>query len=345
MRPSLTLRVLSRRAVLEGAAAVGALATLPACETDGPVLKADETGAGDTGATLLDSIDPITTNEDFYVTSCCGTPAVDAAVWTLIVVAGGETVAALRYSDLEAMPARDREHTLECIGGGPHYQAISNAVWSGLPLPEIFASLGVTVPTDAVELKITSEDGYTTSLPVADLDKPVWLVWRMNGTPLPPEHGYPARLLVPGRYGMKNPKWIFALEFITQPYLGFWEQLGWSNEATYQPNTLIRSPGLADTVSAGPLRVLGTAFAGSDPVVSVEVSVDGGAHWEAATIDYAPGPDVWTLWHWDWEPTPGEYLVQARCTTASGAVTSVDPEGTGSMDGYDGSMAVTVTVE
>lgn len=337
-RTSVRLSLVSRRELVRGAAALGALG-VAACagEEDG---KAD-----DTGPYVPLTIDPITPNEDFYVTSCCGTPEVDGATWSLSVRAGGVELTTVDLAGLDALTPRDKEHTLECIGAGPYAQAIGNAVWTGLPLLEILAQLGVEVPDSAVEIKLTSADEYTTSLPISDLDKPVWLVWRMNGEALPDRHGYPARLLVPGRYGMKNPKWIVALDFVDEPYLGFWESTGWSNDASYQANTLIRDPRDNQAVPEGQYRIVGTAFAGSDPVESVEISFDGGATWEDVTIDYSPGADVWTLWHVDWIATPGVWDIKVRCTCASGATSNENPDGTGYLDGYDGSMLVTVAVD
>lgn len=327
----LTVRFTSRRELVVGLAATG----LAACAGEGG-------GVTDSGTEPPpDPIAPITPNADFYVTSCCGTPAVDAADWSLTIRDPTSELATLDLAALDAMAARDREHTLQCIGANPYNHAISNAVWTGLPLVEILAALGVTVPAAAVEMVFTGADDYTTSLPVSDLDLPVWLVWRMNGEPLPPEHGYPARLLVPGRYGMKNPKWIVDLSFVTEPYLGFWESYGWSNEARYKANTLVSHPARQATVQAGPVRVQGTAFAGGDPVVTVEVSVDGG-DWVSATLDYAPGADVWTLWHHDWEAEVGQHTVQVRCVTASGGGSIASAEGSDGLEGYDGSMMVEV---
>jgi DMSO/TMAO reductase YedYZ molybdopterin-dependent catalytic subunit len=324
------LRVLSRRDLMVGAAAA---AGVVACDPD----KAD------TPAVLAGALTPITANDDFYVTSSNGNPEVDGATWALTVRTGGEVRATIDLVWLEEQAARDREHTLECIGANPYNLAISNAVWTGLPLHELLTTLGVEVPADAVEMVFTGADGYTTSLPVGDLDRPVWLVWRMNGEPLPFPHGYPARLLVPGRYGMKNPKWITDLSFSPTPHIGYWESNGWSNDATYKANALLYAPERREMVEAGPARILGMAFAGSDPITKVEVSIDGGA-WAVATLDYAPGADIWTLWHFDWEAVVGARVIQARCTTASGATSIADSNGTSGLDGYNGSMEVEVEV-
>jgi hypothetical protein len=280
---------------------------------------------------------PITPNQYFYVTSCCSTPEVDVSTWALSIKNRGVEIASIDYARLTKLPARKKEHTLECIGAGPGFLGISNAMWTGLPLSEVFQAMRVQVPPGTIELVFRSVDDYSASIPVADLQKPAWLVWLMNGVALPAEHGYPVRLLVPGRYGMKNPKWIASIDFVEQPFTGYWDQMGWSKEAVYQPNTLLPYP--VDDVPAGELVVSGTAFAGSDPIVSVEVSVDGG-DWRRATLDYAPGPDIWTLWHYDMVLDPGPHTFQARCTTRSGAQSNPSPNDN-YYDGYDGSDLVT----
>ncbi len=333
-RPRVHLQVLSRREILAGLGATGALA---ACDDGG--LGAKDTA--ETGAAPPAELTPITSNEDFYVTSCCGTPEIDGSSWSCLVRDGERALASLDLAWLTARSAREREHTLECIGAGPYNLAISNAVWTGLPLSEIFEALSVSVPAEAVEIVFLGEDGYSTSLPVSDLDLPVWLVWRMNGEPLPAKHGYPVRLLVPGRYGMKNPKWIVEIAFSAEPYTGFWEGYGWSSTATYKANALVAAPERRATVEAGAVTARGMAFAGSDPIAQVQVRVDEG-DWQDATLDYNPGADIWTLWHLDLELAPGAHTLQARCVTASGAESVADPEGSEGLEGYDGGMAVEV---
>jgi DMSO/TMAO reductase YedYZ molybdopterin-dependent catalytic subunit len=293
----------------------------------------------------------ITPNAEHYITTCCGTPEVDAAKWSIAVLDQGTTLGKFGLALLDSLATQTKEHTLECISAGPHNLAISNALWTGLPLLDVLKAAQIAVPTGRTTVKFTAADDYTTAIPFEDLAKPVWLVWRMNGVPLPPEHGFPARLLVPARYGMKNPKWITAIEFLDQPYTGFWESRGWSDPAPYQPNTLIRlAPGDMHfqtgevQVAPGLVHVVGSAFAGQDPIASVEVRVDDGA-WQPAVIDYAPGPGIWTVWHFDWAAkTLGKHHVRARCTTASGAKsldTSTDLVG---LNGYSGSTQVTYEV-
>lgn len=337
--PRLAWRLFSRRELLVATASVGALAACDSGEADGDTAAFTTTGS-DPGTTVTEAgnLPPITSNDDFYVTSCCATPTVDPVSWAMAISHEGAQLATIDLPFLESLTARDREHTLECIGASPGNQAISNAVWSGLPLKEILGLLGVATPDGAIEMKFTGADGYTTALPIADLELPVWLVWRMNGVALPEQHGTTARLLVPGRYGMKNPKWITALEFIHEPYVGFWESLGWSNTAEYRPNAFIRDPGTRAERPAGALTLLGTAFAGSDPIASVECSVDGGATWSPARLTYQNGADIWTLWRFDFEVEPGEYTLAVRATTVSGALTG--DIGGSDLAGYNGGMEI-----
>ena len=334
-------------AVADGNSADVALDSAPV--DSAPVDSAvDTSAAGDAAATGLvqDPAGPtaaITPNAQHYVTSCCSSPTFDPNVWALQILDHGKVLLTLSWAQLDALPAKIKEHTLECIGTGPFSQSVSNALWTGLPLAELLAQFGVAVPV-AKFLKITGMDGYSTGLPATDVQRPLWLVWRMNGAELPLEHGRPARLLVPGRYGMKNPKWLQVIEFTDDPHKGFWESQGWSDTAVYQAHTYIRWPRGPENLAIGTLRIHGIAYAGSDPVAKVEIRIDGG-DWQPATIDYAPGPDIWTLWHLDWPSSHGTHVVQARCTTSGGVTSSANPDGNDYSDGYDGSMMVSFAVQ
>lgn len=288
-------------------------------------------------------LDPITPNDQFYTYSFGPKPDLDIQTHQTVIAHEDEELARFDLPFLESLQPMDKEHTLECIGTNPRVQRIGNAVWSGLPLIDVMDALGVAVPASAVGLRLVGADTYHAGIPIEDLTEgPVWLVWRMNGEPLPFLHGAPARLLVPGRYGMKNLKWLTEIAFVDEAHRSYWTTRGWSEPAPYLPNTLIVNPldGVA-VVPSEAVRFVGTAFAGEDPVVAVEVSVDGGA-WQPANLDYAPGPAIWALWSWDWTPQPGSHTVQVRCVTLSGAASVDDPGGTNRLNGYDGSMQITV---
>lgn len=323
---------MDRRDLLKLAGSAGLLGAASGC--DRLVLMGDPRGAD-----LL----PITPNDAFYVYSYAQIPELDPSVHETVIAHEDTALARISLAFLEGLPARDREHTLECIGANPRIQNISNAIWGGLPLVEILDALGVEIPASAVGLRLIGVDGYDAGLPIEELaDGPVWLVWRMNGEALPLAHGAPARLLVPGRYGVKNLKWLAEIAFVDQPHESFWTTRGWSEDATVLPNTFVASPIEGLVVDVGSrVRFLGTAFAGTDVVRRVDVSVDGGP-WRRATLDYATGePSVWVLWSFDWTATAGDHEVRARCTTDSGAV-SADPEGTDPWSGWDGSMQIRI---
>jgi DMSO/TMAO reductase YedYZ molybdopterin-dependent catalytic subunit len=289
-------------------------------------------------------LQPITPNDRFYVYQYQEIPAIDPERHVVSVSVEGAEVATFDRAFLDGLPAREREHTLECVGARPGLQNLGNAVWGGLPLGEVLAALGVAVPPDAVDLAMFGADDYHAGIPVTDLvSGPVWLVWRMNGEPLPLAHGAPARVLVPGRYGMKNLKWPRELRFVREPHASFWTQFGWSEPAPYRPNTfVVQPPDGLEVVPDTVVRFVGTAFAGEDVIARVEVSIDGGP-WADAELDYATEqPGVWVLWSFRWRVPAGDHVVQARCTTTSGARSHPTSEGTAPLEGYDGSMAIRV---
>jgi DMSO/TMAO reductase YedYZ molybdopterin-dependent catalytic subunit len=137
---------------------------------------------------------------------------------------------------------------------------------------------------------------------------------------------------------MKNPKWITSIDFVDQPFAGYWDRMGWSKDAAYQTNALVHVP--VGDVPAGEIVFSGTAFAGTDPIVSVEVSVDGGP-WRPAKLDYAPGPNIWTLWHYDTVLEPQAHTAQVRCTTLSGSQSDPSSDDLDFADGYGGSELIT----
>lgn len=295
-------------------------------------------------------IDPITSNEDHYVYTVFPVPDLDPRTHRTSVKHEDTELASFDLAFVESLVLRDKEHTLQCIGSGPGNLAIGNAIWSGLPLLDVLGALGVEIPASAVGLRVIGADAnlytaehYHAGLPIELLETaPIWLAWRMNGEPLPLEHGAPYRLLVPGRYGVKNVKWPIEIALVDTPHVSFWTPLGWDENAVYKPNAFVISPADQVQLEAGQrTRFAGTAFAGTDPVIQVEISLDGGPCQEAV-LDYSAGPDIWVLWSWDWTASEGEHTLQVRCTTASGARSQPAPEGTNPWHGYDGSMQITI---
>lgn len=346
-----TVHLFDRREVLR----LGGVATLAGC--DQLVLPDVQLDA---------ALDPVTPTELFYVQSAFGTPDVDPDAHTLEVWDRGALLGAIDLAAVRSLTARTLEHSLQCIGARPEYLFIGNAIWGGLPFVELLDALGIPRPAPADSITFLGADGYHTSVPYTDLlgasdlgtDLPLWLVWEMNGDPLTAAHGAPFRFLTPGRYGTKNPKWPVRIDFIDGSHVGYWEERGWSDDATYRLNGLVLSPPDGLVVDEGTVRLLGSAFAGPRDVASVEVSADDGATWEPAAIDYTrgdvwegapvpynPGAQVWTLWHFDFQPpTPGRYAFVVRVRGADGAVTVDGFTGSGDRGGYPGGMRIELEV-
>lgn len=292
-------------------------------------------------------IPEITPTEDFYVYSCCGMPDIVEAAWTCVVRDRGEDRGIIDPAFLAAQEPEEIEHTLQCIGSSPRNPSISNALWEGLLLSDVLERLGIAVDPTITGIRLLGYDGYDAVIPASDLhDAPLRLVWRMNGAPLTPEHGFPARLLVPGRYGVKNVKWLQAIELLDAPFVDFWTTRGWDPDAVYRPNGFILGPAFGTTAPLGRTTLfVGTAYAGKDPVARVEITFDGFATTEDCILDYAPGANRWTLWHFPWTPrSAGRVTAQIRVTTESGAVSSENPSGTDPLGGYDGGAAIELDV-
>jgi len=172
---------------------------------------------------------------------------------------------------------------------------------------------------------MSAADEYFTAVPLdLALDERSLLAFEANGAPLSPAHGYPVRVLLPGVYGQKQPKWITSLRLAENYQQGTWEKKGWSDTATIHINSRIEYPhGTAgDHMLAGDsLQVAGVAFADLSGVVRVEVCADAGQTWSDATLYPGPTPMVWTVWDWEWKaPARGRHVLKARATDGNGNV-------------------------
>ncbi len=156
--------------------------------------------------------------------------------------------------------------------------------------------------------------------------EPTTLVaYQMNGEPLPERHGFPARVIVPGLFGEKNVKWVTRIDLVTEETKGFYEQQGWGPSFVVPTQSRFTEPGFGRPLKVGaPVTLRGTAFAGNRGIGGVEVSVDDGATWRRAQLEYASSPLAWVLWRYDWRPDrPGEYPLLVRAIDRAG--TPQDP--------------------
>lgn len=264
----------------------------------------------------------ITPNDQFYVVSKNPPgfdPIVEADRWALQLNGLVATAARLTYDELKAMPAIEQVQTLECISNAVGGDLISTARWKGVRLRDVLQRAGGLQPT-VIKLVFRCADGYKESLPIVDAIHPATLLaYEMNGEPLLPKHGFPVRLLVPGLFGMKNPKWITTIEAVDYDLRGYWEASGWSEEAVVK--TMSEFTGLPRLASVGEVVLGGVAYGGDRGIKAVEYSADDGKTWRPAEVKPPLGPFTWVLWAALWRPTaPGEYTLKVRARDGVGVL-------------------------
>jgi len=252
------------------------------------------------------------TAEFYTVTKNVIDPEVDAGSWRLEVDGLVAVPRTYGYADLEARSAEEEFVTLECVSNEVGGDLIGNATWSGIALADLLADVGADPAADWVAL--TCADGYTAGIPLAKaLDRRTIVALRMNGFPLTRAHGAPARIIVPGLYGMFHAKWLTRISLVQGEFLGFWQRKGWTNRGAIRTTAIIATP-RPDTVVTGPTTIGGVAFAGDRGVSRVEVSTDGGATWAPATLKApALSETAWVLWTFPFDPSEGgAYRVLVR---------------------------------
>jgi DMSO/TMAO reductase YedYZ molybdopterin-dependent catalytic subunit len=264
----------------------------------------------------------ITSNTDFYrIDTALAVPYVDPETWRLRV--HGMVGAERNYSlhDLMAMPLIERDVTLTCVSNEVGGDLVGNARWLGVPLAAILAD--VTPSPDADQVVSRSVDGMTIGTPSQTLTdgRDAMLAFGMNGEPLPVEHGFPVRMVVPGLYGYVSAcKWIADMEFTTfTAYDAYWVKRGWVQQAPIKLSSRIDTPRSGSRVS-GTVPVGGVAWAQNVGIARVEVRVDDG-DWQPAQLGGDGGVDSWRQWTWAWEPdASGSHTLQVRATDRDGQV-------------------------
>lgn len=272
---------------------------------------------------------PFTNADVFYTVSKNKffDPDLDQARWSLEINGLVGTPVSLTLTDLRAMPLAESAVTLACISNGVPARAIGNARWNGVRLRDVLERAG-GVDSSAVDLVWIGADNYTDSIPIAKaLDPETLLVWGMNGEPLPRAHGAPLRAIVPGIYGMKNAKWIEAIEVIDGDHQGYWQRQGWSDAAPYVTLSRFDVPRAGDRLVVGQSVTLGgIAFAGDRGVGRVEVGVgppdapSAPTLWMDADLQPSLGASAWRLWTCPFTPTAGRWRFTVRATDGRGDV-------------------------
>lgn len=282
-------------------------------------------------------------------------PFLDAADYALTIGGRVHKPMQLTLEEITTRPATTLAVTMECAGNGrarlsprPMSQpwlceAVGNAEWTGTPLAPVLEEAGLW--SDAAGVVFTGADRgvqggvdqwYERSLDLADATRPeVLLAYAINGRPLPPQHGYPLRLLVPGWYGMTSVKWLRAITVVDRPFEGYQQATAYHHRTSPDdpgvpvtrmlPRALMVPPGVPDFmtrtrfIELSAQVVEGRAWSGRGPVTRVDVSTDGGATWKTATLDEPASPYSWRRWTFRWDANgPGEYELCARATDAAG---------------------------
>jgi DMSO/TMAO reductase YedYZ molybdopterin-dependent catalytic subunit len=305
------------------------------------------TQLGDTPSAVLDAVPAsetfdavegvsslVTPNDDFYrIDTAFSPPQVDPADWNLTIKGMVDNEVTLTFDDLLAMDQIEEVITLSCVSNEVGGGLVGNAVWTGIPLATLLDMAGVQ--DGATQIVGRSVDDWTGGFPteIAYDGRPAMVALTMNGEPLPVQHGFPARLVVPGLYGyVSATKWLKEIELTTwEGYDGYWIPRGWAKEGPIKTQSRIDVPSNGATVPAGPTAIAGVAWAGLRSVDRVEVRIDDG-DWIEATLSGELSENSWRQWMISWDATPGDHTVQVRATDGLGETqpperTRVAPDG------------------
>jgi DMSO/TMAO reductase YedYZ molybdopterin-dependent catalytic subunit len=277
----------------------------------------------------------IVPNRDFYrIDTNLFVPRIDAATWSLSVDGKVDHPFQLTYAELLAMEMHEQYVTIACVSNEVGGDLVGNALWKGVPLRTLLDRAGVQA--GATQIVGHAFDDWTAGFPTAWLDDPdreALVAVAMNGDPLPPEHGFPARLIVPGLYGyVSATKWLTKIGLTTlEAFNGYWVPLGWAKEAPILTQSRIDVPKRGDTVKAGQVAVAGVAWAPDRGVSAVEVQVDD-QPWVRAELSAPISNATWVQWLFRWTATPGNHILSVRATDRTGevqtaAVTRPAPDG------------------
>lgn len=307
-------RILSAVPVSIFAVSVGALALRLLPDWYSRVFAAPEFG--------LRGISPaVTPVQNFYVVSKNFTdPSVDASGWRLKVGGMVDKPATLTLADLHAQPSTQQYVTLECISNNVGGDQISTGLFTGVRLRDLVTS--ASPQSGATWVSFQARDGYTESLPLSLVSgaPEILVAYELDGGPLPQAHGFPARILIPGHYGMKGPKWLDSIELAGSEQRGYWEQQGWDHNAVVKTMAKFDVPVDGDILKSGGIELGGVAFAGTRGISKVQYATDG-SHWVDANFDAPLSPLTWVVWRATWTPgSEGSYRLMVRAVDASGSV-------------------------
>lgn len=297
-------------------------------------LRPPEGGAGE--------VPPVTPTSSFYLVSKnFRDPIVVLNGWKLDVHGLVDRELVLAYADLASLPQASEIVTLECVSNPVGGRLMSTGRFEGPRLVDLLARAS---PKQAARhVVFRADDGYAESIPLDQLRPEMLVALTLNGTPLPNKHGFPARILIPGRYGMKGPKWLESIELVESALDGYWEAKGWNAGAIAKTTSRIDEPANGATVTGPTIMLAGVAFAGLRGISRVEWSDDAGTTWRSADLEPPISQFTWRLWHASWQPGRGLYTPMVRATDGSGAIQDSRPANS-FPDGSSGLHTIRVTV-
>jgi DMSO/TMAO reductase YedYZ molybdopterin-dependent catalytic subunit len=353
----------SRRAFMVRAGAIGVVAvgagllgrTLLEGQRSSPV------GVGPQVPPATDTVPPLTPDEDlsptipaitpivmpndrFYrIDTALLVPNVDTATWTLRVFGLVDRETTLTWEQLIALPMFEQYVTIACVSNEVGDKLVGNAKWTGVRLRDVLDMAGVQ--SASTQLVGRSVDGFTVGMPTAwvmDPSREPMIALKMNDQPLPRNHGYPARLIVPGLYGyVSATKWLKELELTTlEAFDAYWVPLGWAKEAPILTQSRIDTP-RGSVTDGATVPIAGVAWAPDRGISKVEVSIDGA--WRDAKLSTPISKATWVQWVTSWTATPGRHVIQVRATDGTGALQEETPSPP-APDGARGWHTVTIGV-
>ncbi|WP_082687421.1 molybdopterin-dependent oxidoreductase [Curtobacterium oceanosedimentum] len=310
-------------AAMQAAAAARRAVRLPSAATTAPAVPS--------GTSLdVDGITPyVTPNTDFYrIDTALRVPSIDPADWSLRIHGAVDREVELTWDELLALPLQEHMATLSCVSNEVGGDLIGNALWLGYPIRELLARAGVQDGADMVLSR--SIDGFSAGTPLdvlQDEGTAALLAIGMNGEPLPAEHGFPVRMVVPGLFGyVSATKWVTELE-VTRfaDAQGYWTPRGWSERGPVKLESRIDTPRGGASLTAGqPVAVAGVAWQPHTGVKAVQVRFDDG-EWQDAELADSVSADTWRQWVVRWTPDAGSHTIRVRAVSADGQVqTSVE---------------------
>ncbi|OUD97581.1 Sulfoxide reductase catalytic subunit YedY precursor [Clavibacter michiganensis subsp. michiganensis] len=288
----------------------------------------------------------VTPATDFYrIDTALQVPSVDAASWKLRITGMVEQEVEITFAELLALPLEEHVTTLTCVSNEIGGNLIGNALWLGYPIRLLLERAKPTAGADMV--LSTSQDGWTASTPLealTDPDRASILAVGMNGEPLPQQHGFPVRMVVPGLYGyVSATKWVTELKVTTfAEDVAYWSTRGWTERGPIKTGSRIDTPRSGARVDAGRTAIAGMAWAQHTGIEKVEVRVDEG-DWVEATLGDGVGADTWRQWSYAWDAASGSHSVEVRATDTTGATQTSD-EAPPAPDGATGWHRITVGV-